>query len=178
MIDNEKFIDLITQAKNEQRSGRLYAYTRVDGKLSFATLFINHGQLSGCDYNEKSGDLALSELIDAPITTVVFVAGDGSDDIKDTDIRDIDTLLSSINNQKAYDTQPSFQVAEFKHIATEALKTICGDRATKLVDELAERYPPEKNHHKFIDECVKLASNFVGDKLANNALKSLLAIRN
>ena len=175
MIDNPKFVDMLRQIKNEQRTGRMRVSTRVEGELSYATLFFNDGQLSNCEYNGKSGDLSISKLINSEIVTVVFVAGDGSDYIKDSSIRDIDTLLSSSGHQISDKTQPFFKPVEFENIAIDALKIICGDNATKLVNDLATRYPPEKNQDKFIEECVKLASNFVGNDMANKILKPLLA---
>ena len=178
MIDNQKFIDLARQTSNELRTGKLYAYTRDGGKLSFATLFFIQGQLSSCEYSGKTGDVALSDLIDSKITNVVFVAGDGSDYIKDPSIWDIETLLSSTKPQITEKTQPSVEAPEFKDVAIDALKAICGDRATKLVNDLAEHYPPEKNQDKFFEECMKLTSGFVGGEIAKDVLKPLLAIRN
>ena len=177
MIDNQKFVDLITKTNNGQKTGRMYAYTRIGGKLSFATLFFNDGQLSSCEFNDKSSNLALSEIIDSQITTVVFVAGDGSDYARDPAIMDLDTLLSSVKHQISDHVEPSIKSSELKDIATDALKTICGDNATKLVNEVAERFSPEQKHDKFIDECVKLASSYVGRELANDILKPLLAMR-
>ena len=177
MIDNQKFVDLITQTNNGHKTGKMYAYIRVGGKLSFATLFFNDGQLSNCEYNDKSGNLALSEAIGSQITTVVFVAGDGSDYVRDSSIMDVNTLLSSIEHQITESVQVSIKSSELQDIATDALKTICGDNATNLVSDLAERFPPEQKHNKFIDECVKLASSFVGRNLANDILKPLLAMR-
>lgn len=178
MIDNQKFIDLARQTSTGQRTGKLYAYTRDGGKLSFATLFFIQGQLSGCEYSDKTGNQALSGLIDSQITNVVFVAGDGLDYIKDPSIWNVEALLSSTKPQLIEKIQPSIETSEFKDVAIDALKAICGDSATKLVNDLAERYPPEKNQDKFIEECVKLASGFVGAEIANNILKPLLAIRN
>lgn len=178
MIDNQKFIDLITQTNNGRKTGRMYAYTRVGGRLSFATLFFNDGQLSSCEFNGKTGDLALSGVIESQVTTVVFVAGDGSDYVRDPSIMDLDTLLSSIKHQVSDSEQNSIKSSELKDIATDAFKTICGDNAAKLIDDLAIQYPPDQKHDRFIDECVKLASKFVGRDLANDILKPLLAIRN
>ncbi len=177
MIDNQKFVDLITQTNNGQKTGRMYAYTRVGGRLSFATLFFNDGQLSSCEFNDKSGNLALSEVIGSQITTVVFVAGDGSDYARDSSIMDLNTLLSSIEHQITDSVQASIKSSELKDIATDALKTICGDNAIKLVSDLVERFPPEQKPDKFIDECLNLASSFVGRNLANDILKPLLVIR-
>ena len=179
MTANQKFVDLTVQTRDEQRTGKMYAYSRVESKLSFATLFFHDGQLSNCEYNGKSGDLALSELINSEVTNVVFVAGDSPDHIRDPSIRDVDTLLTSIKHQQSDSTESANanKDAGLRDIATDALKTICGDNATNLVNDLAERYPPEENQHKFIEECVKLASNFIGDEMANEIFKPLFALR-
>ena len=180
MIHNQKLIELVTKVNNKKRTGKLRVGTHsqagLDRKLLIATLFFNEGQLYDCEYDNQSGNRAVTDLINAPMVSTIFIQCDISAVSEKSFVPNVDTFLAMVKRQIMDKTPPPFDPSDLTRAAAETLREFCGKRAGKLIEDLIVRFPPAQNPKIFVRECVNIASDFIGVERAREKLKPLYSL--
>jgi len=176
VISIEQFIESVTSVHREKSTGRLRVGLRMDGKLRFATLFFDQGQLLDCEAQGQYGKTALNDLLDRPLVSSVFIRGEIPADTKNSTVPDVGAFIESARDRMAGEAVPAFDPDELIEITVDALRAIFGKRADRLVANIVAEFPPQKSAEVFLQECNKLAAEFSGSRKADSLFEPLFAL--
>lgn len=170
-----KFINLMVEARDKKETGKLYAYYRDEAMIHIGMLFFNKGRLCGCKYDKLSGMEAVKKLFHSAIATAMFVRTQKGEIEEQSSMPDVSAVISNLTHESNAEAAPwSLSGDELLQAVSKTLGDILGEKGQKIVVSVAGKYPPERNAAAFIDECIKMAANFLGVKRARDIVEPLL----
>jgi len=166
----------MVEARDNRETGKLYAYYRDEAMIHIGMLFFNKGQLCGCKYDKLSGLEAIKKLFHSAIATAMFVRTQKGELEQQQSMPNVDAVISNLTHESdTTDTAPwSLTGAELLEAVSQTLGDILGEKGQANVAKIADQFPPQNNANLFIDECTRMAANFLGMKRASQVLQPLL----
>lgn len=195
MATLQELCDMILLMKNKGQSGKIYFYSKVNGKLRSGIITISDGKDFNINYMNKNFLSALTELRSLELTLLTLVSCDGMivecDGSESVNIDIVLQLLKAGNQPEkaAWDARatnpigskdvPSQidrpQLIQLQDEARSLLEKFYGSGATIKIDEIASYYPPAEKPREFLDQCKGLAAMMVGADKAGKSFKPLYA---
>jgi len=171
-----KFVNLMVEARDKKETGKLYAYYRDEAMIHIGMLFFNQGQLCGCKYDKLSGMEAIKQLFHSAIATAMFVRTKKGEIEEQSSMPNVDAVISNITNDvsSAGSAPWSLSDTELVQAVSKTMGEVLGEKGQNNVADIAVKFPPQENASLFINECIRMAANFIGSKRATQILQPLL----
>lgn len=168
----EKFLNQLSTAHNENKTGVVFAYIKGDDStMETGILYFLKGVLCGSVLENFSGSDAIEKILNAKILSTVFLQKNKKELVEQPSMPSMDSILSKLvgktNDVVVAQTLSSNEVVQ---AVVKILSDIIGPNAASKVEKIASTYPPDTDMSNFSSECIKFASNFIGNKLASDVL--------
>lgn len=174
-----KFIYHLQHARDENKTGKLYTYSRTDtATLEIGLLYFLTGILCGSILGSVTGREAIQYILNSKIATAMFVNLDKNEIIQQPAMPDIDEVFSLISStepavKSLTHTPVIFSHSEIVQAVNGTLSDIVGNTISNKIEQLAQVHSPSSDLNRFAEECIKLTSNYIGKKRATDILMPL-----
>ena len=165
----EKCYQLIKEATANYDTGKLYVHFKKKNKLQSGVIYFARGRLCGAKFGRLVGEQALLSLCGQDISSAIFMKVALSDVELHAAMPAVVELMTVLVCR-----QEDNRCMEQAHILFESvqskLECLMGAKGARHAGYIAVKHPPHRDARDFVEHCLQLASNHVGQELAHKAL--------
>lgn len=182
MTLENKFFNILTHVHEKQETGKVYAYSRSrdGGEIHVGLLFFKKGNPCGFLFDKIAGIDALKRIANSVIASTMFVPTSPKQLVEQDAVPGYDEIFNALRrvagareDAKQKSEAAKLSGAELVHVTAVTLGDILGSKVREKVESLGQVYRPETSMQRFVDECFKLATNYLGKRRAEEILEQI-----
>lgn len=167
-MSNTDLINELQQAEINSKTGRIVIFGILDGATKGLNIDIHQGKITKISLGDKTGMLAAKALANIIVERVKFMESGNIVSSPEGNTPDIATLLGMIA-----ESDNSADMERLVEATIKALEKIMGPSSKKLVEDIAEKFPPTDNEQLYIENCKQAVVDIIGRKQTEKLFTSL-----
>lgn len=148
----QQLYDVLLAVKSDETSGKVYVYVKDQSARRTGTVTVDKGEILSIDFSQKTGEIALAELLSSNLANVIFIPGPTT--TTNRKALDAPSILNVLSNLQSRLVAGGFsKVSDLRKEVEEILKKIYGSGIVNEIDRISSAYPPQQNPKGFLDQC-------------------------
>ena len=164
---NTDFKNELLGALSSHKTGKFQILGKFNGVNKGASIDIYEGNVVKVRLGNDSGLAAAMALTEMTVDRFVFMKSSSVESTPEANTPDTATLLKMVADA---DSASSDQIIT---ATVEALNPVMGAGSKKLIEDIAEKFPPDRDDKLFFDTCREATINMVGEKMADQVFDQL-----